>query len=232
VDVLSRPAITKMQAVIYIIIIVGIVIGIYWYYSLMPARHILASVKGRIVDNVTREGLKGALVSIYEAKIASETDQSGSFTLENIPPGIVKVEIKKEGYVSIMFLLKVREGISYNLGNIPLFREEYGLRKVAILSDEELQLELIGNIKLKSLFDDAMIEGFNILIPAKLITNKTSTFLLLILASQKSPTEFLILTTLGPHTFPGPPLPVPDEPWRMPFLPPIEGPKPEWLKAF
>ncbi|MFF2093039.1 carboxypeptidase regulatory-like domain-containing protein [Paenibacillus sp. NPDC058174] len=64
------------------------------------------SVKGKIRDLATREGLSGASVSIYIGEYPGTlfetvvTDDNGVFVSENVPAGIFHLSVEKAGYVS------------------------------------------------------------------------------------------------------------------------------------
>ncbi|GGG65272.1 carboxypeptidase regulatory-like domain-containing protein [Paenibacillus radicis (ex Gao et al. 2016)] len=68
--------------------------------------HKTGSVKGKIRDLETREGLSGASVSIYTGEYPGTlfetvvTDDNGVFVSENVPAGLFHLLVEKTGYVS------------------------------------------------------------------------------------------------------------------------------------
>lgn len=76
---------------------------------LIPMRAGL-DVRGRIVDEITRDGIASATISFRDASVgrydgnyrfrpSSTSRKDGSFTLDGVPPGAVRLEVRAGGYV-------------------------------------------------------------------------------------------------------------------------------------
>ncbi|HEV3249482.1 MAG TPA: carboxypeptidase-like regulatory domain-containing protein, partial [Puia sp.] len=63
-----------------------------------PAFSQTASIKGNIYDNVTRDGLPGAYVSINNTSFKRAADDKGNFQISGIPPGEYDISIENIGY--------------------------------------------------------------------------------------------------------------------------------------
>lgn len=56
------------------------------------------TVRGQIVDSLTRKPLSGATISIYGASNSTQSDAAGNFQLVNVAPGTITVDAFATGY--------------------------------------------------------------------------------------------------------------------------------------
>src|SRR5690554_7893718 len=65
-----------------------------------PSRDYQQTIRGRVVDQVSKTGLPGASVSIPETDplLGTTTDLNGHFVLSEIPTGRVNLKISYVGY--------------------------------------------------------------------------------------------------------------------------------------
>jgi len=56
------------------------------------------SIKGAIIDKVTREPIEFATVSIWRGTLFSMTDSTGFFSISNVPPGAYRIQVDLLGY--------------------------------------------------------------------------------------------------------------------------------------
>lgn len=68
------------------------------------------AVTGSITSSQTRNALQGALVTVPSLNQTTFTDNAGSFTLQNVPPGPVDVVISYAGFAEEKRTLTVRAG--------------------------------------------------------------------------------------------------------------------------
>lgn len=62
----------------------------------------LGAVKGKIIDNTTREVLPFANVIIAGTEIGSTTNENGEFIINNVPLGYIKVRVSFIGYSTVI----------------------------------------------------------------------------------------------------------------------------------
>ncbi|WP_369047755.1 TonB-dependent receptor [Tenacibaculum sp. UWU-22] len=60
------------------------------------------TIKGKVIDNKTREGLPYVNVIIVGTSIGTITNENGEFTIPNSPLGYVKIEISYVGYTTVI----------------------------------------------------------------------------------------------------------------------------------
>lgn len=68
------------------------------------------TISGSVSSSKTHNGLQGAVVSIPALSRSQVTDSSGSFLLQNVPPGPVEVVISYTGFEDERRSLTVRGG--------------------------------------------------------------------------------------------------------------------------
>ena len=59
-------------------------------------------IKGNIIDKNKREPLPYATVLIYGTGMGAITDSVGNFRIENVPPGIYRLQISTLGYKTLI----------------------------------------------------------------------------------------------------------------------------------
>ena len=52
-------------------------------------------VKGRVFDLASNEAIPFANVVVYGTTLGGATDEEGRFRLENVPPGLVRLEVSR-----------------------------------------------------------------------------------------------------------------------------------------
>ena len=84
-------------------------------------------VKGRVFDLASNEAIPFANVVVYGTTLGGATDEEGRFRLENVPPGLVRLEVSSIGYqtlVTVGFLLGTA-GERLRFGSLP--RRRFGV---------------------------------------------------------------------------------------------------------
>mgnify|MGYP000030118882 CR=1 FL=1 len=79
-------------------------------------------VKGRVFDLASNEAIPFANVVVYGTTLGGATDEEGRFRLENVPPGLVRLEVSSIGYqtlVTVGFLLGTAGERTENIGLEP-----------------------------------------------------------------------------------------------------------------
>mgnify|MGYP000009113135 FL=1 len=79
-------------------------------------------VKGRVFDLTSNEAIPFANVVVYGTTQGRATDEEGRFRLENVPPGLVRLEVSSIGYqtlVTVGFLLGTAGERTENIGLEP-----------------------------------------------------------------------------------------------------------------
>lgn len=56
------------------------------------------SIKGQVIDKVTREPIEFATVSIWKGSLFTLTDSTGSFVIPNVAPGAYRIQVDLLGY--------------------------------------------------------------------------------------------------------------------------------------
>ena len=59
-------------------------------------------VKGRVFDLASNEAIPFANVVVYGTTLGGATDEEGRFRLENVPPGLVRLEVSSIGYQTLV----------------------------------------------------------------------------------------------------------------------------------
>lgn len=98
----------------------------------VPYAHLQAQdvgfLAGTVLDEISREPLEGALVSVVDTGIEAVSDEYGRFLLEGVPLRAVELKTELDGYVSVV------ERIEASVTLVTFLR--VGLRKVdAVLAD-------------------------------------------------------------------------------------------------
>src|SRR6187431_1618350 len=68
------------------------------------------SIKGRIIDKLTNEGLAGATVAIKATHVSITTNADGVFILHNLDPGNILLRISFVGYETLELPVSVTSG--------------------------------------------------------------------------------------------------------------------------
>ena len=79
-------------------------------------------VKERVFDLASNEAIPFANVVVYGTTLGGATDEEGRFRLENVPPGLVRLEVSSIGYqtlVTVGFLLGTAGERTENIGLEP-----------------------------------------------------------------------------------------------------------------
>lgn len=58
------------------------------------------AIEGKVIDKITGQPIKGAAITIKGTTIKSSTDKEGSFKLTDVVPGIQKISVEKDGFIS------------------------------------------------------------------------------------------------------------------------------------
>lgn len=66
--------------------------------TLIFADEPLGTVKGKIIDQYTKENLAGSTILVLNTKLGASSDAEGNFTINNIPVGNYNLEIRSVGY--------------------------------------------------------------------------------------------------------------------------------------
>lgn len=61
----------------------------------------LVQVTGLIVDNSTMKPIEGATVSINQSTFTTQSGEGGSFTISNIPIGMLHIQVDAQGYATV-----------------------------------------------------------------------------------------------------------------------------------
>lgn len=83
--------------------------------NLLIAQTNTSSIKGHILDDQTEEHLPGVTVFIEGTSFATMTDESGHFTLNNIPVGTYKIVAQYIGYSTLKQEIIVTRGSTKNV---------------------------------------------------------------------------------------------------------------------
>ncbi|MFD0863370.1 carboxypeptidase-like regulatory domain-containing protein [Sungkyunkwania multivorans] len=83
----------------------------------------LSEVKGKVVDEVTKEALQSVLVSIDGTTLETTTDVNGEFSFTGVPVGNFILHIETFGYVAKNYPIEVAEGATLDLGEIDLEKD-------------------------------------------------------------------------------------------------------------
>ncbi len=78
--------------------VVAIAFFFFSLTSLNAEEQKLYSIKGAIIDKVTREPIEFATVSIWKGSLFAITDAKGSFSINNVTPGAYRIQVDILGY--------------------------------------------------------------------------------------------------------------------------------------
>jgi outer membrane receptor protein involved in Fe transport len=93
-----------------------------------------ANIKGNIYDNVSRDGLVGAYVSINKTSFKRAADEKGNFQISGVPPGEYDLTIENVGYGSATRHLILRAGETVKL-YLGLEMETKSLSEVTVVGE-------------------------------------------------------------------------------------------------
>src|ERR1700688_3913895 len=79
-------------------------------FSLQHAFAQTGAVKGNVFDNVSKDGLAGAYISIDNTNFHTFADDKGNFQLLHLPAGDYQLTITNVGYLPIHKRISVQEG--------------------------------------------------------------------------------------------------------------------------
>jgi Outer membrane protein beta-barrel family/CarboxypepD_reg-like domain/TonB-dependent Receptor Plug Domain len=99
-----------------------------------------ATIKGNIYDNVTRDGLPGAYVSVNNTSFKRAADDKGNFQISGIPPGEYEVTIENVGYSANTRHIVLKAGESFRLF-AGLRVENKSLNEVTVFGGSEREKE-------------------------------------------------------------------------------------------
>ena len=99
-----------------------------------------ASVKGNIADQVSRDGLAGATISLEHTLFHQAADVKGNFDLEHIPAGEYDLLVTTVGYVSLRRHIVLKPGETQKLF-LELSPEGYSLNEVTVFGKEDREKE-------------------------------------------------------------------------------------------
>ena len=78
------------------------------------------TLTGVVVDAVTSEPLSDATVQVINSSYSTTSDISGNFQISNIPAGNLTIEIKRAGYISMLYTASIPAGGNLSLGVLEL----------------------------------------------------------------------------------------------------------------
>ncbi len=148
--------ITINKTITYLILLTIIITPFLWAQG---------TLKGKITDKATKEGLPSVNVVIKGTYYGASTDFDGNFVIQKINPGVYVVEVKLLGYKVVQFpAVKIIDGKTTELnvqleesalslgqeieviGEKPLFNIEETSSKRAVTS-EELEVAAVKNVQ-------------------------------------------------------------------------------------
>jgi len=92
------------------------------------------TVTGKVVDDVTSEGLLQATVIVKGTTNGTTTDMEGNFSIE-VPGGDHVITIQYVGYVNTDTEISVRDGETLALGDIKVKSSQIGLNEINVLAN-------------------------------------------------------------------------------------------------
>lgn len=107
---------------------------------LSGASYAQGTVKGKVLDEETKDGLIGATVVVEGTTIGGPTDSKGFFEFQ-ASAGTHKVLISYVGYYSKTFDITVADGETINMGRIMLEPSAIGLAGINIIADRAKERE-------------------------------------------------------------------------------------------
>ena len=112
----------------------------FFIFSSYSAFSQTATIKGNIYDNVTRDGLPGAYVSVNNTSFKRAADDKGNFQISGIPPGEYEVTIENVGYSANTRHIVLKAGESFRLF-AGLSVENKSLNEVTVFGGSEREKE-------------------------------------------------------------------------------------------
>ena len=95
------------------------------YYSenkpVPPPQPTTGSVTGTVIDAITNQPLIGVNITMHTGTdIIVETDETGSFLIENLPPGSSQTNFRLSGYSTMSMVVNIEIGQTTDLGTVYL----------------------------------------------------------------------------------------------------------------
>jgi hypothetical protein len=122
------------------------------------------TLRGFVSDSAASQPLEFATVSIYQhsdgkLQAGALTDEKGSFTLSNIPPGKYKLKVVFIGYKNYEKAIELTpQDINYNLGVIKIVSASQNLKEVEIVAERPTMVMTIDK-KVYSVDKDLSVKG-------------------------------------------------------------------------
>ena len=69
------------------------------------------TVRGRVVDRATNQGIVGVQVSVVGTTVGGQTDNSGAFVIRGVPAGAQTLRVARLGYRATTAPVSVADGV-------------------------------------------------------------------------------------------------------------------------
>lgn len=99
-----------------------------------------ATIRGNAFDNITRDGLPGAYISVNKTSFKTAADDKGNFQISGIQPGEYDITIENVGYLSIARHITLKTGMVLRLF-VGLTLDNRSLNEVTVFGQADREKE-------------------------------------------------------------------------------------------
>ena len=103
------------------------------------------TVRGRVVDRATSQGIVGVQVSVVGTTVGGQTDNSGSFVIRGVPAGAQTLRVSRLGYRATTAAVSVADGAEVT-ANVSLEPAVARLDEVVTTATGSVSRREIGNV--------------------------------------------------------------------------------------
>ena len=142
-------------------------------FSMGAAFSQTATIRGNIFDNISRDGLPGAYVSVNKTSFKKAVDDKGNFQISGIPPGEYDVTVENVGFAAVTrhIILKAGETFKFFIGldldakslNVVTVTGEYRDKEAAARSREKNASNITNIISSQAMVRSPDINAANVL---------------------------------------------------------------------
>ena len=107
-----------------------------------------AMISGKVFDHITREVLPGVHVSLDQTNYRTVTNDSGEFSIGDVPAGQYNITVHFIGYDNLIIPVEINAGINSSI-MCPMIAGTVELESIQVTADPELQAQIISNVDIQ-----------------------------------------------------------------------------------
>lgn len=93
-----------------------------------------SSITGKVVDNKTQAPLQSIVVSVVNTAFTTVTNSEGDFVLNSVPPGSQVLQLRSDGYTTLLLDVTLTPGETLNLGLVIMEYDNTAELQLAIIA--------------------------------------------------------------------------------------------------